>query len=184
MFRSVLLVLLMLFPLQLASAGDTDLESGLIDALRRTPGTDMRTPNSGKAIQDYIRAGALNKKPNGRADYTDYWILKRPEKFMGHDLIVIEEEYMAKYVGCCVSDGAGINVRVIGSTSKLEQFAQMNACTFTADVKLQAELSDHGIKATIPSGRYASLSCRERDARSQDDANKNLPKTRDGRRDK
>mgnify|MGYP001758737813 FL=1 len=111
-----------------------------------------------------MREGIVNKKPNQRADYTDYYLVNKPAKFMGHDLIVIEEEYMSQYIGCCVSPGVGVTVKVIGNTKNLENFARINGCTFTDNVNLQEELSSVGINATLTQGRFASLSCRERDA--------------------
>lgn len=146
-----------------ATTDDQDIESGLINALRLKKGTTERVGNSGKAIQAYMREGIVNKKPNARADYTDYYLVNKPAKFLGHDLIVIEEEYMTKYIGCCVSPGAGVTVKVIGDTNNLEEFAHVNGCTFTDNVNLQEELSILAINATLPQGIFASLRCRERD---------------------
>lgn len=146
------------------AADDTNLETGLVAALSLKKGTTERIGDSGKAIQAYIRAGLINKKPNQRADYTDYYLLKKPASFMGHELVVIEEEYMARYVGCCVSPGAGVSLKLTGSAKNLEDFAQLNKCTLKKDVNLQKELQDVSIKATLRPGSYANLSCRERDA--------------------
>lgn len=143
---------------------DQGLESGLISALSLKKGTTDRAGDSGAAIRAYIRAGLVNKRPNRRVDYTDYYLLKQPAKFMGHELVVIEEEYMGPYVGCCVSPGAGVSVKVVGSTKNLEEFASANKCAFTDHVDLQNELRHVGIKADLPQGEFASLSCRERDA--------------------
>jgi len=146
------------------AADDRELENGLANALRLKPGTTERAGDSGKAIQAYMREGVVNKKPNQRADYTDYYVVKKPASFMGHELVVIEEEYMAKYVGCCVNPGAGVTVKVNGSPKNLEKFADANKCSFADNVDVQGELNRFSIKATFSKGRYATLSCRENDA--------------------
>ncbi|WP_150119094.1 hypothetical protein [Massilia sp. NR 4-1] len=141
-----------------------DLERGLTHAMRLKRGTAGRIGDSGKAIQAYMREGLISQRPNQRADYTDYYLLRKPAKFMGHELMVIEEEYMSRYVGCCVSPGIGISVKVAGSTRNLQKFADENKCTFTDHVDLHNELGQVSIKAKLPHGDFASLSCRERDA--------------------
>jgi len=148
----------------LIASNNQDLEVGLIDSMRLNKTTKTRLGDSGKAIQAYMRQGLVNKKPNQRADYTDYYLLKKPARLMGHDLVLIEEEYMSAYIGCCVSEGIGITVKVIGSTKNLEEFAKENGCTFSDHVDLQSQLDTVNIKTKILPGHYASLSCRERDA--------------------
>lgn len=140
------------------------LEAGLINALRLKSGSTERVADSGAAIQGYMREGLVGKKPNQRADYTDYYLLKKNSEFMGHELVLIEEEYMTQYIGCCVSPGAGVTVKVNGSTNNLAAFARQNKCTFTDNVNLRELLAGVSIKAKISAGRYATLSCRERDA--------------------
>lgn len=52
--------------------------------------------------------GFLAKKPNiSRADYNDIYKLKKPYEFMGQNVVLISDEYMSEYVGCCVSEGWG-----------------------------------------------------------------------------
>lgn len=149
---------------QETASDNQDIESGLISALQLKKGTTERIGDSGKAIRAYMREGLVKKKPNQRADYTDYYLLNKPAKFMGHDLIVIEQEYMTAYIGCCVSPGVGVTVKVIGNTKNLEEFATENRCTLTEHVNLKDELSRVSIKTNLPTGNFASLSCRERDA--------------------
>lgn len=145
-------------------AGVVDLENGLIKALKLKQGTTERIADSGKAIQAYMREGIVGRKPNQRYDYTDYYLLKKSASLMGHELIVIEEEYLSKYIGCCVNPGVGVSVRVVGSTKNLQEFASANKCTFTEAIDLQNELLSVGVKANLSQGSYANLSCRERDA--------------------
>lgn len=146
----------------IAKSGGKELEEGLINALRLKNGFE-RVGDSGKAIQAYMREGIVNKKPDQRADYTDYYLVNKPESFMGHKLMVIEEEYMSKYIGCCVNPGAGVSVKIEGDTKNLSEFAKTNGCTLTEDVNLSKELTNLGLETDLPDGKFASLSCRERD---------------------
>jgi hypothetical protein len=151
--------------LSISSASDIqDLEKRLTSSLSLKKGTTERIGNSGETIQSYMKEGFINRKPNQRADYTDYYLMKKPSMFMGHELIVIEEEYRSKYIGCCVSPGMGVTVKISGSSTNLEKFATKNKCTLTNNVNIQAELESVSIKTKFPRGQYASLSCRERDA--------------------
>jgi hypothetical protein len=52
----------------------SQLEQLLTDALRYDSVKAKRIGDSGKAIQAYMRAGIVNKKPNVRTDYTDYYL--------------------------------------------------------------------------------------------------------------
>lgn len=136
----------------------------MLHALQLKKGTAERVGTSGKAIAAYMREGYIGKHPDQRADYTDYYLLKKPASFMGHELVLIEEEYITQYIGCCVSPGAGVTVKVRGNTQKLQAFARAQRCTLTEPVNVQHALNDVAIKIRLPKGHYASLSCRERDA--------------------
>jgi hypothetical protein len=151
-----------------AYATDPGLESGLTQALHLKKGTTARVGTSGKAIAAYMRDGFISQRPSQRADYTDYYLLKKPATFMGHDLVLIEEEYITHYIGCCVSPGAGVTVKVRGSTQNLQAFARAQRCTLTDPVDVQRELSEVAIKTRLPKGHYAALSCRERDAEREE----------------
>ena len=148
---------------RVVSSDEQNIEERLINALRLKDGTNERVGDSGKAIQAYVREGILNKKPDKRSDYTDYYVVKKPTIFMKHELIVIEEEYMSEYIGCCVSPGAGVTVKIIGNTNNLLEFAQENGCSVKENVNLKQELADLGINRNLPTGEFASLTCRERD---------------------
>ncbi len=166
MYKQIFLLLLLTAHAALASASnDKELEEGLKNAFRLKPGTTERAGDSGKAIQAYMHEGIVNKRPNERYDYTDYYHVKKQASFMGHDLVVIEEEYMSKYMGCCVDPGAGITVKLNGSPSNLEKFAEANMCSFDDNVDIRSGLRGVGNKTTLRKGRYATLSCRENDTR-------------------
>lgn len=145
------------------SANNSNIEEDLINALRLKSGGNERMADSGKAIQAYIKTGLLDKKPAGRSDYTDFHILKQPTSLMGHKLIVIEEEYMSEYIGCCVSPGIGVIVETVDGGENLTEFARKNGCSVEEHVNLEQELSGLDIKNLLPTGDFTSLSCRERD---------------------
>ena len=149
----------------MAFAADThSLESGLLHAMQLKKGTTERTGTSGQAIRAYQHAGMVSKTPRQRADYTDYYLLDKPVPFMGHELVLIEEEYRSKYIGCCASPGVGITLKVHGSIKNLQQFARASHCTLTDHVDFAQALREVAIKNKVPKAHYASLSCRERDA--------------------
>lgn len=146
-------------------SGDAALEMALIKGMQINPSTMQRVEtDSGKAIRAYMKDGYINKKPNTRADYTDYYLLNQPATFMGHKLLVIEEEYMAAYIGCCVSPGLGVSVQLMGSSANLEKFAKENGCGFDLSKDLKADLRNKGLSTQFLAGQYATLSCRERNA--------------------
>jgi len=163
--RFFLLVLLTAYAALACASSDKELEEGLANALRLKPGTTERAGDSGQAIQAYMREGVVNKRPNERYDYTDYYHVKKPASFMGHDLVVIEEEYMTKFIGCCVNPGAAVTVKLNGSPNNLERFAEKNMCSFDDNVGIKDGLRGVSSKVALPKGRYATLSCRSNDTR-------------------
>ncbi|WP_423035113.1 hypothetical protein [Undibacterium sp. Tian12W] len=145
-------------------AAESTLESQLINALKIKQNTELRQAKSRPVIQAYQQAGILSKKPDQRADYVDFYLLRKPASFMGHTLVVLEEEYMDTYVGCCVSPGLGLVLQVEADTRPLQDFAEKNACTFKPHADVFDTLKTYGIRHKLPKADYASLSCRERDA--------------------
>ncbi len=147
---------------QYLSSKTSKLEKGLFNAMKLNTDTNQRLANSGKAIQAYIKSSFLNKKPNERLDYTDYWVLKKNSTFMGHELLIIEEEYMSEYIGCCVSEGLGVTIKIKKDLSDLELFTKIHGCSLTKKVNIEEEMSSLGISVKN-TGNYASVSCRHRD---------------------
>ncbi|UZW58894.1 hypothetical protein [Lysobacter enzymogenes] len=153
-----------LLPLAAFAADDAALEKGLTDAMRYDRAKGERAAPSGPALQAYIQAGYLELKPSVRADYTDYRLLKKPAPFMGQTLVMVEEEYMTQYIGCCVDEGVSAVVRVAGSTAAMETFAKANACSFEPKYDPVEALTANRLGIGLPPGKYAKLSCHERDA--------------------
>lgn len=145
---------------------EKDLQDALIAALSQKPGTKERLGNAADAILGYVNAGYAKIQPDHRWDYSDYRILTKPTTFMGHTLVAIEEEYMREWVGCCVSPGISVTVRISQNGDSLDAFASKNGCSVSRDTDeyYYPKAEDIGLPAA-PKGTYASLDCKERDLR-------------------
>jgi hypothetical protein len=146
-----------------AAHAQTSPQTVLIEALKLDATTHERVGASEAAVEAYAAAGLINVDADGRADYTSYFVVKKRTEFMGHTLVLIEHEYMDEYVGCCVSPGMGVTVRVKGDTRSLEDFAAQNGCSFSDNTDPAAELKAFNMKSLLFKAHYATLSCRERD---------------------
>lgn len=157
-------LLSIIFSCSYALASNQVLEDALIDSMRLKHESENseRLGDSGKAIRAYMKAGVVNNRPNARIDYTDYYLLKKQETFMGHQLFIIEQEYMTAYIGCCVSPGVGVTVLANGSIDNMKRFAKANGCT-VEEVSIQEKLSMIGVSVRPQNGLFVELSCRERD---------------------
>lgn len=127
-------------------------------------GEVTRYGNYGKAIQGYMNKGYIKSKPDVyRADYVDHYFLRKPAFLLGHELKIIEEEYMSEYVGCCASEGVGVVLKLSGGVSRLKKFANRNRCSIEP-INFKQHLKWLGIKnPKVKRGSYVTLSCRERD---------------------
>ena len=145
----------------LAQSPPADLQRALAAGMGLHPSSGGRL-EAGPAIRRFIAAGYVDRRPTRRMDYTDYRVLKRPFQFLGQDLLVIEEEYMTQYVGCCVDEGSGAIFRLSGDRSELTTFAAANKCRLdTGQSDIRSRLAELGLGRE--QGEFARLSCRERD---------------------
>lgn len=156
----------LIFSSSYALAGNQMLEDALIDSMRLKHESESveRLGDSGKAIRAYMKAGVVNNRPNTRLDYTDYYLLNKQETFMGHQLIIIEQEYMTGYIGCCVSPGVGVTVLANGSIENMKRFAKANGCSLTEGIDIQKSVKQLGVNIGPQRGSFVALSCRDRDA--------------------
>lgn len=144
-------------------ANDLDLERALLDSLR-SDASSSRQERAGLAIRQYKAAGVLPFRPQ-RSDYTDYYIVGKPTKFMGNDLVLVAEEYQTKYIGCCVNPGAGVYVRVTTNTDSMLSFARANSCRVEEFADRKTLLDSTPVTAGMEPGKYAALLCHESDER-------------------
>jgi len=139
-----------------------DLAARWLAAMRPVP-DNGRQKNAGMVVREFKAAGLIPFKPE-RVDYTDYYPVLKPLQVLGHDLVIVEEEYMGRYVGCCVSEGAGMVLRLRGDAARLEAFAQANKCSVEKFKDAAAYRENNpNVGFPLPAGAYAALSCRARD---------------------
>ncbi|MFX7098168.1 hypothetical protein ABTM27_16965, partial [Acinetobacter baumannii] len=87
--------------------------------------------------------------------------LKKPYEFMGQNVLLISDEYMSEYVGCCVSEGWGAVFKQTTNLKLIEKFAKKNQCNIAP---IETDSTYYGFKiSSLPKGNYYELSCRERD---------------------
>lgn len=142
---------------------DIDIENQLINATRFKSSTKEREKTSRDIIKIFKENKVIAENANKRLDYTDYYITSSSVKFMGADIILVEEEYMNQNIGCCVNPGFGFSLRKNENTDILENFAKENGCTLDNNLALSEKLSGLEINYDLPQGEFAYLSCREND---------------------
>lgn len=150
-------------PTSQAGAADGEaLAAGLVGAMRLNAERTERLSEPGDAIRAYIKAGYVRVKPELREDYTDYRVVRLPTKLFGQELLVIEEEYLTKFIGCCVNEGVGVIARVAADLAPLKAFASANGCSVRNDrADIVAMLQKLKVKPV--DGELVAMSCRTRD---------------------
>ncbi len=141
----------------------------LLAALRLKPGTYEREGEADVAVQGYVDAGLVPAKADARVDYSDYRLLRKPATLLGHDLVGLDEEYMVEHIGCCVSEGMAVALRLRPDGEDLDAFARSNGCSLQpeADSYTLEQLFLLGLPKA-PAGTYTVLQCKARDAVSDD----------------
>jgi hypothetical protein len=140
----------------------TALEKTLRQAMIPSGDEGIRIVSSGALIIAYINKGFVARKPDQRADYVDYRRVRKPATLFGHKLVVLEEEYLTEFIGCCVNNGLGIVVEKTGSLAELEAFAIANECAIHEPSDATYSLKLAGVKPKR-GATYVSISCKEKD---------------------
>lgn len=135
-------------------------EKAMLKAMTIVDGDETyRAFSSGLAIQEFMKAGIVNKKPEARVDYMDLYAIHKPYKIMGHDLVGIGEEYMTQYAGCCVNENVTIVVKSNSNDESLFSFAEQNKCKVDEnyDVKQDTQYT----KVMLDNNaKYIQIQCR------------------------
>jgi hypothetical protein len=127
---------------------------------------ENRVMSSGVAIERLAKMGFLPIKPDERADYVDYRRVRKPLSLFGHQVVVIEEEYLTQYIGCCVNPGLGLVIETNGAMGDLNAFLVPNKChkRTGSDYDPTYSLKLAGVKPKADA-TYVIISCRQDDLR-------------------
>jgi hypothetical protein len=126
---------------------------------------ENRVMSSGVAIEKLAKMGFLPIKPDDRADYVDYRRVRKPLSLFGHKVVVIEEEYLTQYIGCCVNPGIGMVIETNGAMGDLNAFLVPNKChKRNPDFDPAQSLKLAGVKPKADA-TYVIISCRQDDLR-------------------
>lgn len=140
----------------------TSLERTLRQAMIPSGDSGNRIVSSAVVILAYVNKGLVPLKPDQRADYVDYRRVRKPATLFGHKLVVLEEEYLIEFIGCCVNNGLGLVVEKTGSLVELETFALGNECAIHEPDQARYSLKLAGMKQKR-GATYVSISCKEKD---------------------
>lgn len=135
-------------------------ENAMLKAMTIVDGDETyRAFSSGLAIQEFMKVGIVNKKPEARVDYMDLYAIHKPYKIMGHDLVGIGEEYMTQYAGCCVNENVTIVVKSNSNDESLFTFAEQNKCKI--DENYDVEQDTQYTKVMLDkNAKYIQIQCR------------------------
>jgi hypothetical protein len=155
--------------LAVASVQADELERQLADAIALAPGADAldRPARIDPVLAAYAKAGLVGSKPDFRLVYDDYYVLRKPAKFLGHLLAAIEVENMQAFVGCCVDEGVILLLRSNGGDDDLAEFAERSACSVPGYLDQALGRNPQHTARRFPKADYVTLSCRVHDAQGR-----------------
>ena len=133
---------------------DVQSEQILNRALSGASGSKVRQVDRGEAIRALASQGLVSLAPDLRADYTDYRLVSGRLQFLDHPVVIVIEEYLTEWMGCCPNPGIGVIIKGPVNEGRLQSFAQTNSCeigSYTWIVEDFAELDQ--------SAQYNSLHC-------------------------
>jgi hypothetical protein len=144
-----------------SSAQTGEISQMLYDSTAPNAANDGRDLASGVPIRALIQAGYLRKKPEARLDYSDFRLMRKPFDFLGASLVVIEEQYMTNYIGCCVDPGIGMVFENSSGSNAMARLATANSCEYSADpTTLQSIMEAVGLAGQ--KGEFVYLFCGSR----------------------
>jgi hypothetical protein len=144
-----------LFCLGETGSTPTALENELLEALKLNNKGDDRRVHPEVVISDYAAKHLIDLSRTKRVDSDNFYVLRKPAKLLGHDLLVISwaQDTARSY-------GLTVYVRVIGDDANLAAFAKTNRCNYAYEQDLGSwQLFDEHPPIVFPKGRHASLAC-------------------------
>jgi hypothetical protein len=119
----------------------------------------------GPALRALKSDGYLRARPRIRVDYDDYYIPIRPFSVLGSRVVVVQENYLLRDVGCCADPGIGLFFEGsnVASLNRIRDFAVANKCIYRqGNALIRPELPPSFLRLN-PNKIYALLRCSDGD---------------------
>lgn len=119
----------------------------------------------GPALRTLKSNGYLSARPRIRIDYDDYYIPIRPFSVLGSRVVVVQENYLLRNVGCCADPGIGLFFEGsnVASLNRIAEFAVANKCIYRqGNALIIPELPPSFVRLN-PGKIYALLRCSDGD---------------------
>ena len=117
-----------------------------------------------KSFSQLKQQAYLTQKPQiSRTEYNDIYQLKKPLTFLNQEVMLLSDEYMSEYIGCCVSEGWGAVFKVQNDYEDLKKYATDNYCSLET-IQNPSQEDYYGFAyRKLGKGKLVELSCRARD---------------------
>jgi hypothetical protein len=133
-------------------------QSGLLTAM------EQRT-EYGAPLRALKRDGYLATRPRIRTNYDDFYFPTRSFSVLGGKVVVVQENYLGRYVGCCADPGIGLYFEGSSKASfiAVEDFAIANKCIYLEGNDMVTQELPTNFMRLKPRKSYALLRCSDGD---------------------
>jgi hypothetical protein len=121
----------------------------------------------GEPLRALKRDGYLSARPQNRSNYDDFYRPLRAFRVMGAKVVVVQENYLGRYVGCCADPGIGLYFESadVATLNGIRDFATTNKCIYLQGNALIAPELPRAFLRFKANTFYAMLRCSDGDER-------------------
>jgi hypothetical protein len=119
----------------------------------------------GPALRALKRDGFLGARPQTRVEYSDFYLPKRTFSVMGSKVVVVQENYLSRDIGCCADPGISLFFEGsnVASLTQIMEFATAHKCVYRqGNALITPELPPSFLRLK-PNKTYAMLRCSDGD---------------------
>ncbi len=98
--------------------------------LETSPETIEESMESLDSLTILKKNGVIDEKANVQGDYHHFYFPKKEIEMFGAKLVVLDHEYLADYIGCCVDPGVAVVLKKVDgfNSNEIDTFAKQNSC--------------------------------------------------------
>lgn len=105
-------------------------------------------------IRELQQHGLIDKSPQIRVDYDDYYLARKEIVFLGHRVVALRHDHFVEWIGCCSDPSLSVLFELSSSDEKLASFAKENDCEYEAgDGKFAVDFVQPVLNE-LPAGRF------------------------------